>query len=34
MCYDTEITNDVLGFLTEAEVTVYLMQIESLSKNL
>jgi hypothetical protein len=34
LCYDTEIANDVLGFLTEAEVTVYLMQIESLSKNL
>ena len=34
LCYDTEITGDVVGFLTEAEVTTYLMQIESLSKRL
>jgi hypothetical protein len=34
LCYDTEITSDVLGFLTEAEVTTYLMQIERLEKRL
>lgn len=30
LCYDTEITSDVLGYLTEAEVTTFLMQIERL----
>jgi hypothetical protein len=30
LCYDTPITNDVLGYLSEAEVTTYLMQIEQL----
>jgi hypothetical protein len=30
LCYDTPITNDVLGYLNEAEVTTYLMQIEQL----
>ena len=30
ICYNTEITNDVVGFLTEAEVTTYLMSIEQL----
>jgi hypothetical protein len=34
ICYSTEITNDVVGFLTEAEVTTYLMSIERLDKNL
>jgi hypothetical protein len=28
--YDTDITNDVCGFLCEAEVTALLMKIESL----
>jgi hypothetical protein len=30
ICYDTDITNDVLGFLCEAEVTALLMKIKSL----
>ena len=30
ICYSTDLTNDVLGFLTEAEVTTYLMGIEQL----
>lgn len=30
LCYDTPITSDVLGFLTEAEVSIYLTQIEQL----
>ena len=30
LCYDTPITSDVLGYLSEAEVTTYLMQIEQL----
>lgn len=30
LCYDTPITSDVLGFLNEAEVSTYLMQIEQL----
>jgi hypothetical protein len=30
LCYDTSITDDVLGYLNEVEVTTYLMQIEQL----
>ena len=30
ICYDTEITSDVLGYLSEAEVTKCLMSIEQL----
>jgi hypothetical protein len=30
LCYDTPLTNDVLGYLSEAEITTYLMQIEQL----
>jgi len=30
LCYDTPVTSDVLGYLNEAEVTTYLMQIEYL----
>jgi hypothetical protein len=34
ICYNSPITNDVEGFLTEAEVTTYLMSIERLEKRL
>ena len=30
LCYDTSITSDVLGHLSESEVTDYLTQIEQL----
>jgi hypothetical protein len=30
LCYDTPVTSDVLGYLSEDEVTTYLMQIEQL----
>lgn len=32
VCYDTPITNDVLGHLSESEVIDYLIQIEQLKK--
>jgi hypothetical protein len=32
ICYDTPITNDVLGHLSESEVMDYLTQIEHLKK--
>ena len=32
ICYDTPITNDVLGHLSESEVMDYLTQIEQLKK--
>jgi hypothetical protein len=32
ICYDTPITNDVLGHLRESEVMDYLTQIEQLKK--
>jgi len=32
ICYDTPITNDVLGHLSESEVIDYLTQIEQLKK--
>ena len=30
LCYDTEITNDVIGYLNDEEVENYLNQIEAL----
>jgi hypothetical protein len=30
--YDTEITNDVVGYLTELEVSEYMIQIQNLKK--
>ena len=30
ICYDTEITNDVLGYLTQDELDEVLMQVKSL----
>ena len=30
ICYDTEITNDVLGYLNQADVTELLQRIEAL----
>ena len=30
ICYDTEITSDVIGYLTSEEVTEYMNQIQSL----
>jgi hypothetical protein len=32
LCYDTPITNDVLGHQTEAEIETLLVQIEALPK--
>ena len=32
ICYDTHITNDVIGYLTEDEVTDFLRQIQELEK--
>jgi hypothetical protein len=32
ICYDTPITNDVLGHLSESEIMDYLTQIEQLEK--
>ena len=33
ICYDTHITNDVIGYLTEDEVTDFLRQIQELEKD-
>jgi hypothetical protein len=33
ICYDTTITSDVLGYLSEAEVEAVLLQIEALEAN-
>lgn len=30
LCYDTHITNDVLGYLTEEDVTKYMIEIQKL----
>lgn len=33
LCYDTSITNDVIGYLTNDEVLEYLQKIKDLDKN-
>lgn len=33
LCYTTEITDDVLGYLTEAEVEKYVNEIKNLKQN-
>ena len=32
LCYDTPITNDVLGYLTPEEVTEYMIEVQKLEK--
>jgi len=32
LCYTSEITNDVIGFLTELEVSDYMIRIQKLKK--
>lgn len=33
LCYDSEITNDVIGYLTELEVSDYMIKIQKLKKH-
>ena len=32
ICYDTPITNDVLGYLTPEEVTEYMIEVQTLER--